>query len=311
MLHRLFDGHPDINNYPVDLSLLYAYLPCQKANLSCAQIKERINLVLRKATLEIRGKNIPFTDVVYNCEDFLEKFWSISTPSQLDNPEIVIRTIVRAWCEYVGLDIELPFVLKETSQGIHAFRIIESGLPVKFINLIRDPRDNYAAIKSGISRYYAKIGEDEKTSLASVINRARMDLLVSSQLDERYPEKSLSIRFEDLTRDPSNTMKQISSFCGVSFRNSLLDPTLFGESFAGNSHRGEKFSGISDSNVGQWRSRISSFEAGVIEFWMSDVMDRWGYDVSLSKTEAAKHFAQFYDWYNCYYYYYDSFSEKA
>ena len=33
MFHRLFDGHPDINLYPVDLSILYAYFPCFTSDL--------------------------------------------------------------------------------------------------------------------------------------------------------------------------------------------------------------------------------------------------------------------------------------
>ena len=32
---------------------------------------------------------------------------------------------------------------------------------LKMLQIIRDPRDNYAAIKAGVSSYYKKIGENE------------------------------------------------------------------------------------------------------------------------------------------------------
>ncbi len=306
LLHKLFDGHPGLNVYPVDISLLYSYLPCHVNNLSDSERRERINSIIRKTTSDINGKRILLSSTIYNCEDFLAVFWRVAQSNELDNPGTIIRVLSQAWCEYADLDTDLPFVFKETSQGIHAPRMLKSTFPVLFINLIRDPRDNYAAIKGGVGNYYSKMGEGERESLASVINRARMDLLISSQLDEQFPEESTSVRFEDLTGNPRDTMMRLANFCGVEFNEALLDPTFLGERFTGNSHVGEKFSGISNSNVGRWKDRISDFEVGVIEFWMRDVMERWGYEASLSMAEAADSFADFYNWYNCRYFYYDS-----
>ena len=44
------------------------------------------------------------------------------------------------------------------------------------LSTFEDPRDNYSAIFDGIDSHYMKLGEDSKKSLASFINRARMDL---------------------------------------------------------------------------------------------------------------------------------------
>ena len=47
------------------------------------------------------------------------------------------------------------------------------------VNIIRDPRDNFASIKSGLKKYYEKFGEDNISSLTSTIFRARQDLISS------------------------------------------------------------------------------------------------------------------------------------
>ena len=39
----------------------------------------------------------------------------------------------------------------------------------------------------------------------------------------------------------------------------------------------KKIIGISKDNVGQWQNRISNFEAGVIEYWLGDIMDKLNY----------------------------------
>lgn len=50
LLHRLLDGHPYLNVYPVDLSVLYAYFSCYTNNqgLSTSFLKKKIKISIRK-----------------------------------------------------------------------------------------------------------------------------------------------------------------------------------------------------------------------------------------------------------------------
>jgi len=180
---------------------------------------------------------------------------------------------------------------------------------MRVIQIIRDPRDNYAAIKTGVAKYYADMGEGDKESLASVINRARMDLLVAKQLISATAPWFTTVRFEDLVSSPGKEMRRLAEFCGIQFDSVLEHPTLLGEPYGGNSHEGKHLSGISNANVGRWTERISEFEVGVIEFWMSDVMKTWGYPITIESKEAVDAFSEFYNWYNCRYFYYDSFGK--
>ena len=310
LLHKLFDAHPQLNIYPVDISLLYAFLPCQEPHLTDKQVKDRVNLVIKKSTLKIEGKRVSDFCRNFSADEFASCVWEHSDASGFREPHVVISTIATAWSQYTGADREKPFLFKETSQSIHAHQLLRDELPIKVVQIMRDPRDNYSAIKAGVAKYYSQMGEDEKESLASLINRSRMDLLAAYELREQKNDWFCSLRFEDLVSQTEENVKMLSSFCDVDFAPILLEPTLLGDSFSGNSHEGKQFKGVSSTNVGRWRERISHFEAAVIEFWMQDVMDKWGYKREITAVDAMNAFSEFYNWYNCRYFYHDSFATK-
>jgi len=311
MFHKLFEGHPELTVYPDDISLLYAYFPCfaDKKKYSIDEISQRIEKILISIFINLKKSSKSNQDLP-EIDLFLKYFWKYLSTKDIFSRGDVICGVADAWHKSLNLIEKKPFLFKETSQAIH-FEEIKDCIPsCKFINLVRDPRDNYAAIKSGVKKYYSKMGEGEMASLSSLINRARMDMLSAKTYLETHPDNFYALRFEDLTAKPEYEMKKVADFVGVKFDQCLLQPTTFGQSFSGNSHEGSQFVGISSKNVGKWKERISDFEAKVIEFWLGDVMDSWGYERTFSQTECTQAFAEFYKWYNCQYFFYDSFETK-
>ena len=67
--------------------------------------------------------------------------------------------------------------------------------------------------------------------------------------------------------------------------------------------------GISKYNIGRWKQRISNYEAGVIEYWLGDLMEKLHYKRKLQTKYSMECFSQFYQWYNFKYFYYDSFEK--
>ena len=307
LLHALFDSHPEMNIYPIDICLLYAFLPCQIKMISKKNFRLRIEHVIKKSTEAIEGKKITHSNACFNCDNFLKYIWEKKNIDDFLTPGSILKTISEVWCSYFELNTQLPFVFKETSQSINALEIITECPDIKFIQILRDPRDNYAALKSGVPKYYCRIGENEMETLASLINRSRMDFIAARELVENKPEIYKVVRFEDLTENPEKQMAYLSSFCGVNFTDTMTRPTILSRDFNGNNHEGKKFLGISKEHVSTWNERISKFETGVIEFWMSDVMKYWGYSLSLPCDESFRSYSDFYKWYNCRYFYYDSF----
>jgi hypothetical protein len=312
LLHKLFDGHPYLNVYPVDLCLLYAFYPYWTTpEFGPLERKERLSLVIKKSTSPFYGKKISESIKKFDCEEFLNLFWEKNNPEVLTRPSCIVQAVGESYCEYAGLDKSLPFLFKETSQTVNLQGMLDDGMDVTAAQIIRDPRDNYAAIKAGVSHYYEKMGEGEKESLASVLNRARMDLDLGWQEQNTNRKAFFAVRFEDLVTEPHKAMDGLVRFMDISWEDSLLRPTLLGEFFSGNSHEGKKFSGISEESVGRWKDRITKFEASVIEGWMATSMASWGYPLEYGHDEHVRALSDFYSWYNSKYFYRDSFGSKS
>ncbi len=311
MFHKLFDGHPGLAVYPHDLALLYAYFPCFVAekNLNEQDLKDRIEKVIKSKLGRIKSK-ATLTDADLDIDHYVRVFWRNMTGKSLYSRGDIITGIAESWIEFSRTAKDVTFVVKETSQGIH-FSEIKKTIPgCKFMSIVRDPRDNYAALKAGVKGYYAHFGEGEQETLASLINRSRMDMLAATLYSREYPDQFLAVKFEDLTSNPEATMRKVARFAGIEFHPCLLHPTVFGKLYGGNSYEGKKFSTISSENVGRWTDRISEHEAKIIEFWLGDVMQQWGYARCFPEAESAAAFAEFYKWYNCKYFYSDTFENN-
>ncbi len=134
-----------------------------------------------------------------------------------------------------------------------------------------------------------------------------MDFLSAEVNLRQFPQDFMAVKFEDLIGSPLEIMKKVSEFIGIGFAESLLVPTFVGREYKGNSYDGKKFNGISGENLGKWKTRISDNEAMIIEYWLGDVMDRWDYRKAFSPVESQRAFSEFYNWYNCKYFFSDSF----
>ncbi len=309
LLHKLFDSHPTLNIYPVDIALLYAFLPCKITNQKEDDLK-RIELVIRKSLQQIEGRVIPNSNTLFSISGFLDCLLSDLNDTSLNESPDLVTTLATTWVSYNQLDPNLPMVVKETSQSIHAPYFSDHDTDFHFVQIVRDPRDNYAAIKAGSQAYYSKMGEGENESLASLINRARMDLEVAKSFKENATPRFSTLKFEDLVSDTESIMRDLCVSLGITFSKTMLEPTFLGDQFQGNSHEKKLFQGVSSQNTGRWPNRISQYEAGVIEYWMHEVMRYWGYETAISPDLAMAAFADFYNWYNCKYFYYDSFAKE-
>jgi len=311
MLRGLFDGHKSATTYPSDVGLLYAYFPAFTLDgaRSDDELRERIPVVLKKSLAPVHGTE--HADEIFDTDEFIKLFWAEFGNGDLRSRGDIVDALGKAWCRYSKLDPgKTTVVLKETSQSVF-FDELKADFPsLKMIHLVRDPRDNYAALKVGVARYYSKLGENELETLASLINRCRMDMISARLNTTRHPESFLALRFEDIVADPKPPLSRACAFLGWEYSDTMLSPTILGSKNEGNSHEGKRFSGISGENAGAWRSRISEDEAKIVEYWCEREMLDWGYEPAFDALERQKAFAAFYEWYNSRYFFADSFAKS-
>ena len=145
--------------------------------------------------------------------------------------------------------------------------------------------------------------------MASIVNRARLDLELAKIVTENQSSGFYAVRSEDLTSSTFQTVSSIVSL-NLSFHNCLLHPTLLGKTYTGNNLSNQKFIGVSRANVGRWKDRITKHEACIIEAWFGSVMKYWNYFHVYNTEDHLESLADFYAWYNSRYFYSDSFQLK-
>jgi len=139
---------------------------------------------------------------------------------------------------------------------------IRSDFPdAKFIQVIRDPRDNYLAL----ARQRADLREGPSYDGFQVdlaVRKIKPAFDLARFYTTTIPDSYRVVRYEDVVNDPERSMRSLAEHCGVEFEEILTTPMLGGSHWSGNSSSGARFDGIDASRVGVYRS--SSSEA-VIE----------------------------------------------
>jgi hypothetical protein len=293
----------------VDLSILYAYFPCYSRDLDETELGPRLLSVLRQSAAFLDAQN---PDAFAERQQFLALIEAGLGDIDLRDKTEVITHLYRCWSEARGAPLYAsPFLFKETSQSVFFDELKQRFPRLRMIAIVRDPRDNFAAIHSGIDTYYATLGEDRIAALASHINRARMDLLAARLNARRYPDAFHVLRFEDLVENPEASMREVARFLDIDFDTNMLAPRVGGLAYQGNSYSTARLDGISCDHVGAWRQRIPESAAQVIEYWLADAMQDWGYQPEFDAGESQQAFAEFYAAYNGRYFYNDRFCRHA
>ncbi len=313
MLANLLDGHPQIAVYPSDLTLLYAYFP--------DFIRVHDDPSERRARLQ----RILFTDLEERFADLSglppldvkalgDAFFAGLSDADLGNPPVLISRLMGSFQALSGRSPQVArrSALKETSIEIYAAEILNWFPEARFIQIMRDPRDNFSALAAGVDAHYSRLGEDRRQTLASLLHRARLGFAMAVHNRKAFgPERYHLLRFEDLAGDTEGALRAVADFLEIEFDPCLLTPTVLGLPTRGNNYDGETKFSVDARNVGRWRERITPEEAQVIEFHMREEMAEFGYAPAFTPAEQAAAAADFYKWQNYAYFYGDRFAGKA
>lgn len=311
MLLNLIDGHPEVCVYPTDIAILYAYFPVWTADgVNISERLDRLDRVLFGTLSKIHNRHK--LGELLPVEKIREHFWAELEREKAHEIVSVIGQIMKSYRLITNQSIEEKpfFAFKETSLEIYACELGDQFPNAKFIQLIRDPRDNMGALRAGVDRHYKNLGEDERHILASLIHRVGISLrLHDSNLLKLGQNRFKSLTFERLVSSPEVVARDIADFAGWQFSECMKKTTIMGVATRGNNYEGDPFMEITRQNVARWRDRITEFEAKVIEFHLGDLMERHGYELAFAHSEAAAAASEFYKWTNYKFFFNDSFGE--
>ena len=143
------------------------------------------------------------------------------------------------------------------------------------------------------------MNDSKERLLQSLIDRCKLGMEFGKYNQELFgSEKYMIIKYEELTQNPEETMKKISSFLEIKFNSILLKPTICGKLWEGNNFEGKKFKSISNTNTNRWKERISKKDGMIIEYFFQDIMKYYDYQLEFELREKVNAAKEHYKWQN-------------
>nr|WP_315395005.1 sulfotransferase [uncultured Duganella sp.] len=140
-----------------------------------------------------------------------------------------------------------------------------------FVNVVRDPRAQVASMNRAIIHDFDSL-LNAQTWLAA--HRA------ADHVRQRWPERVLTIRYEDFLSNQEGTLRQVCGFLGIEFLPQMLD--------VAGSQEARQISQLSAlwssncyppiaANIDKFKQQLTTAEINAIETVTGEYMDRYGY----------------------------------
>ena len=305
MLVSLLDSAEETIVYPDDSGIFYLYFPRYVGSnytrkekferLTDFLIKEHLSDIL---TRPLQTEQVS-KDLKKKC---LEFYNAVNSFSETDfDFKQVLKFFIKCFAEtfYPERNNTKVWIEKTTSTEIYANELSEMFPNAKFVHLLRDPRDNWASLKSGWKKRYKDYNDDIRRLKQSMIERGRASMELAKYNKELIGKERYSvIRYEDITQNPEKEMRKLANFIGISFSEKLMSPTIVGLPWKGNNFSGKNFYKPSHENVGRWQERIDQEEAKLMEYHFKGLMENFGYVPEFTLKEQQKAAAEHYKWFN-------------
>jgi hypothetical protein len=182
---------------------------------------------------------------------------------------IVWELLLRAG-ERTGAKIVMDKSLDSVHYADELMRLFPDML---FLNVVRDPRGQVASMNRAIIHDFDSTLNARTWVQAHDAARALLD---------RYPERTLTIRYEDFLSDQEATLRSVCSFAGIDFLPQMLD--------VAHSPEARKISKLSalwssncfapiPANADKFKQQLSVDDIRVIETLARDYMQAYGYEL--------------------------------
>ena len=181
---------------------------------------------------------------------------------------IVWELLLRA-----GEQNHASIVMDKSLDSVHYADELMRMLPdMLFLNVVRDPRAQIASMNKAIIHDFDTL-LNTQTWLAAY--RAADTLI------KRYPERVLTVRYEDFLVDQEATLKQICFFFGIDFLPRMLDVSRSSEA-----RQISQMSALWSSNcfppiaanIDKYKHQLPPDEIAIIESMTVDYMQHYGYE---------------------------------
>ncbi len=186
-----------------------------------------------------------------------------------------LQIIEKAYAEHT--DTQLGF--KETWVDEFAPHILDSYPHARVLHIVRDPRAICASKNATNEKYPWLFLVRQWRKLAS--------LALMYERVEKYKGRVLVMKYEDLIKEPTETVSKICTLAGLSLHDNMVDPGSFRDGSGGQWSQNSTYSSgnktFNVNSIDKWRDVLTNEQAEFIEKTCWFEMKHLGYEPSVAK----------------------------
>lgn len=259
LLRTLFDHHPNLVVFPVESHFF-----------DWVDSKKKVEAFFKRTSFEAHCKRSFSADI----EDLKDRL-RIKFGKQGSKKDILLSLIEMYYAIEESDKKDKRRWMEKTPSHISSIPILKKwfGQNIKVICIYRDPRDVFVSIKK---KYPSTSISD---FCLSYNNYYKMHFF----FQKKYSDWFFPVKYEQLLENPEEILKELCWFLRIEFNKCLLQPTINGKAYPGNSRFGEKLFSLSKSPIGRYVHYLSRGEANQIETYLNKVMKHYGYNINHNK----------------------------
>lgn len=293
LFKNLLDGHPELFVIPPNEFDFFCYSHHEALTQpkyqriedvnKLLQVLARQNFIVRMSASFSGGDSDRDGDsrwagrrTTFDVESFLSEIEQVRVSSY----EEIFSTLFNAMARHCGIDsdamIGKSFIFKNTLET-EFFGLYKKWFPeMKLIYTLRNPYAQFAAQSRGEHLHADKF---RYPILAEYVNLMRFEYHFLNYWQAVYPDDIHVVRYEDIVLHSEDAMRGVASFLGIDYRDSLLNPTILGVPWGGNSSADETYKKIDSRPLERWKTVLSQQEIHLITKYFGPKIEEFGYEV--------------------------------
>jgi len=253
LLRALLDGHPDLFIVPFETHYFKTvghwsrYPMRESAHMNLSTLSQmRAILQLVEAVNDTKEPNMG--DSAINGRIDMDAFKDNFSSGELE------QYLQAVHIGLYGTPCERRFVEKTVGNEEFAIELSYEYPDATFLHIYRDPYSNLVSLRKYAMRQnktYPRL-----SPLVKTIEHSEYFLRKNLALIEGY----MPVSYECLLKNTADVMEDVADILNIDFLDCLLEPSVFGEPWSGNSSRGIEFLGVNAENANRWRDEIRPIE---------------------------------------------------
>lgn len=277
LLRSLLDNHPELFVVPIEMHFFkyvgyWVDYTMQRSWPQKLTMQEKCQILIKN--LDCRNQNDnPYSDSVIPDVFDIEAF---TTCLKQQNPQ----TDIELFCTYIralyyslqgdDLPASIRPVEKSVENAEYAILLKQLFPNCKLIHIVRNPYSTLVSIrKSKTLAGFPYLG-----SIIQSLQNSYYHLYKNQMIIDDY----FVIQYEDLLISTHDSMQSVANFLNIAFDEGLLQPTLLGRDWRGNSTSNQSFNQVSLAPLQKWKADITPLEVHLVNHFFVPILSQFSYD---------------------------------